>query len=152
MAGDPNRTDPPLCGDPQHRHTGPCGIYAHDAPPWAYAVAEAGEPWLPESPDMLIQAVAALAEEQENLWSDLADQRRNAIRGGWSMGCDWVTTRIVRLALLTGQATPWEQIPVDLLTSGVYQGILRAAGISFAEPDMDQVRRIEAETSGRSGG
>jgi len=33
-------------------------------------------------------------------------------------------------------ATPWQWIPMPLLTSGVYQGILRSADIAFTPPDI----------------
>lgn len=89
----------------------------------------------------------ALVKELEYLWSDLDDAQSHAFNGVWSMQCDWLTERIVWLTRLTGAATPWGNIPCTLLLNGIYQGILREAGISFEEPDLDGVRELIRATT-----
>lgn len=106
--------------------------------PWDRAVAEAAE----EPP---ANATAALAEEVGYLWSDLDEAKRHAINGHWSMQCDWLVTRIVRLTRLAGP-TSWGEIPITLLLDGTYQGILAAADIAFDEPDMAEVRAVDAQS------
>lgn len=92
---------------------------------WAAAVAAATE-------DPPADLRAAVAEELVALWSDLGEALR---RGGrsWSIECDGLVVRIVMLSRLSGP-TSWEWIPESLLASGVYQGILRSAGITFTQP------------------
>jgi hypothetical protein len=90
--------------------------------PWLRAVSAADE--APPA-DLL----AAVAEELVALWSDLASEIRQARGGCWSVECDALVVRIVMLSRLAG-ATSWEWIPAELLTSGVYQGVLDAAGLA----------------------
>lgn len=86
----------------------------------------------------------ALRDELALLWSDLGNAEREAVNGSWSTACDSVTERIVILSRLAG-ATPWSDIEIPLLRSGLYEGILRSAGIDFTPPDMDEVDRMTAE-------
>jgi hypothetical protein len=102
---------------------------------WARAVLEAGE----DAPADLAEAAR---DELVSLWTDLDHAVHYAYRGGWSMGCEWITRRIVRLSRLAG-ATPWGQIPIPLLLDGTYQGILTAAGIAFEEPGADDMRGMK---------
>jgi hypothetical protein len=92
---------------------------------WAAAVAVAVE-------DPPADLRAAVAEELVALWSDLGEALRRA-GWSWSIECDGLVVRIVMLSRLIG-ATPREWIPESLLASGVYQGILRCADITFTEP------------------
>jgi hypothetical protein len=92
---------------------------------WAAAVAAAAE-------DPPADLRAAVAEELVALWSDLGEALRRAGRS-WSVECDGMVVRIVMLSRLSGP-TSWEWIPESLLASGVYQGILRTAGITFTQP------------------
>ena len=96
---------------------------------WDAAVAVAGE----EPPADLL---AAAAEELIALWSDLAEALRRAARRGWSAECDGLVVRIVMLSRLA-KATPWQHVPASLLADGIYQGILRSAGVMFAPPGSD---------------
>lgn len=73
---------------------------------------------------------------------------RCALRGNWSMACDWAVERIVTLSRLAG-ATPWDEVSVTLLLDGTYQGVLSAAGIPFEPPDMTEVRAVDAEIKGK---
>jgi hypothetical protein len=93
---------------------------------WDAAVAVAGE----EPPTHL---VAAVAEELIALWSDLGEALRRAASRGRSVECDGLVVRIVMLSRLAG-ATPWPHVPASLLADGIYQGILRSAGVMFAPP------------------
>jgi len=90
---------------------------------WDAAVALAGE----EPPADLS---AAVAEELIALWSDLSEALRRAAGRDWSVECDGLVVRIVMLSRLAG-ATPWQHVPAWLLADGVYQGILRSAGVIF---------------------
>jgi len=89
---------------------------------WDAAIAAAGE----QPPADLS---AAFAEELIALWSDLGEAMRRAGARSWSVDCDGLVVRIVMLSRLTA-ATSWQWIPVPLLASGVYQGILHSAGIA----------------------
>jgi hypothetical protein len=84
-----------------------------------------------------------LRDELADLWSDLSDARGKAANREWSMQCDWLTGRIVRLSRLTG-ATPWKKIPCDLLLDGIYTGIMDQAGVPFDRPDLDEVAKLAA--------
>jgi hypothetical protein len=105
--------------------------------PWERAVSEAGDC----APADL---AGAAREELAALWCDLDTARCYAYRGAWSVQCDDLVTRIVRLTRLAG-VTPWDQVQCGLLVDGVYQGVLTAAGIGFAEPDMAQVRALHEQ-------
>jgi len=93
---------------------------------WDAAVAVAGD-----GPP--VDLPAAVAEELIALWSDLGLALRRAPRQLWPVECDGLVVRIVMLTRLT-KATPWQQVPASLLADGIYQGILRAAGVAFAPP------------------
>ena len=92
---------------------------------WDAAVAGAGD-----GPPTDLSA--AVAEELIALWSDLNEALRRA-RQRWSVECDGLVARIVMLSRLT-TATPWQQVPASLLADGIYQGILRSAGVAFVPP------------------
>jgi hypothetical protein len=49
------------------------------------------------------------------------------------VACDGLVVRIVMLSRLT-RATPWPHVPASLLAEGIYQGILRSAGVMFVSP------------------
>jgi hypothetical protein len=53
---DPHRTDPPICGDPYHRHAGRCEIYARRPPA---AQLEHGQLLDPEALEMEMLAASA---------------------------------------------------------------------------------------------
>jgi hypothetical protein len=93
---------------------------------WDAAVAVAGE----EPPADL---PAAVAEELIALWSDLSQALGRAGGRGWSVECDALVVRIVMLSRLT-RATPWPHVPESLLAEGIYQDILRSAGVIFVSP------------------
>ena len=93
---------------------------------WDTAVAAAEE----EPPANLCVAVE---EELIALWSDLGEALQRAGGQRWSAECDGLVVRIVMLSRLT-TATSWPWIPAPLLASGIYQGILKTAGIAFTPP------------------
>jgi hypothetical protein len=93
---------------------------------WDAAVAVAGE----EPPADL---PAAVAEEPIALWSDLGEALRRAAGRRWSVECDGLVVRIVMLSRLAS-ATPWPHVPKSLLADGIYQGILRSAGVMSTPP------------------
>ncbi len=101
---------------------------------WDAAVAAAGE----EPPSDL---PAAVAEELIALWGDLGEAMRRADSRSWSVECDGLVVRIVMLSRLTA-ATSWQWIPVPLLASGVYQGILQSAGIAFTAPCPAEIQGV----------
>jgi hypothetical protein len=103
---------------------------------WDAAVAAAGEEPPPDLP-------AAVAEELIALWSDLGEAMRRAGSRSWSVECDGLVVRIVMLSRLTA-ATPWQWIPVPLLASGVYQSILRSAGVAFTAPGVGEIQGLSA--------
>ena len=105
--------------------------------PWAEAV-ERGK----EEPVTPIEA--AVRSELENLWADLDRAQREALNGQWSSGCDWYAERIVKLTRAVG-AAPWGQVQCSLLLNGTYQGIMKAGGFEYPEPNMDEVRALDAQ-------
>jgi hypothetical protein len=108
--------------------------------PWADAVQNGLE-------DDVCAASTALARELTYLWSDLEDARRLALNGAWSIQCNWLTERIIWLTRTAGTPTPWGAIPCTMLLDGIYQGILRTAGIEFEEPDLEEVRALVSRNS-----
>lgn len=108
---------------------------------WDAAVAAAGEEPPPDLP-------AAVAEELIALWSDLGEAMRRAGSRSWSVKCDGLVVRIVMLSRLTA-ATSWQWIPVPLLASGVYQGILQSAGITSTAPGAAEIQGVSV--AGRPG-
>lgn len=108
---------------------------------WDAAVAAAGE----DPPADLLEAVA---EELIALWSDLAQALRRTAGRPWPAECDGLVVRIVMLSRLT-TATPWPWIPAQLLVSGIYQGVLKSAGITFTPPGTAEI--YSAGQSGESG-
>jgi hypothetical protein len=91
------------------------------------------------------EPVDVLAHEQESLWHDLDEARRYAIRGGWSIACERITGRIVRLVRETGVATHWGKIQISLLEDFVYQAILDELAVAYEPPDMDRVAELRAQ-------
>jgi hypothetical protein len=101
---------------------------------WDAAVDAAGEKPPAELP-------AAVAEELIALWSDLGEAMRRAGSQSWSVECDGLVVRIVMLSRLTA-ATSWQWIPVPLLASGVYQGILQSADVAFTAPGIAEIQDL----------
>jgi hypothetical protein len=84
-----------------------------------------------------LEEVARL--ELVSLWSDLADARRYAVNGVWSMGCEGVVHRIVLLTRLVGPAS-WENIGPELLEDGLYRAVHAAMGV---DPGVDEAACAE---------
>jgi hypothetical protein len=93
----------------------------------------------------------AAAHELKLLWDDLRSARRIAANGHWSINCDHLAYRIAVLTRALGKATPWQEIPVDLLADGIYQRMHDLMGIPYEQPDMQRVAEIIArrESAGR---
>lgn len=92
-------------------------------------------------------ALTLLREELAYLWGDLDQAIHYALNGQWSMACNWVTERILIITRCVG-VTPWEKVPTTLLFSGVYQGIMAAAGYSVPEIDLEALRGLVEQTNG----
>jgi hypothetical protein len=101
---------------------------------WAAAIAAAGE-------QPAANLSAAVAEELIALWSDLGEAMRRTGSRSWSVECDGLVVRIVMLSRLTA-ATSWEWVPMALVASGVYQGILESADIAFTAPSLAEIHGI----------
>lgn len=112
--------------------------------PWATAVTEAAQ-------GAPLDLDAAAAWELPQLWHDLADARGQVPPGSWSIRCDDLTMRIVVLSRLAGP-TASDEVPLNLVLDGTYQGILTAATVSHDPPDMDRIREIETRGSPRCSG
>jgi hypothetical protein len=92
------------------------------------------------------ETLAAVAREELTcLWHDLDAARRNAYHGEWSMACDSLVDRIKALTPLVGP-TPWGDIQIPLLESGIYQRVHAELGIDVPEvrPDMAKVAELRA--------
>ncbi|MEU1071959.1 MULTISPECIES: hypothetical protein [unclassified Streptomyces] len=86
-------------------------------------------------------------EELRLLWKDLEAARGTAIDGKWSMLCDHLVHRISELATLLGP-TPWEEISIPLLETGIYQRVHRELDVN-APVDMERVAETRASIDGR---
>jgi hypothetical protein len=105
---------------------------------WDQAIRDAGE----EPPADL---GAAAREELAALWFDLEHEMTFAMNGRWSIACDNLVQRIVRLSRLVAP-TPWGQVPVSLLLNETYQRIYAAAGVSFFSPTREDLQELAAMT------
>ena len=81
-----------------------------------------------------------LRGELADLWIDLEQAIRRAHNGQWSMECDWFLDRIKTLTQQVGPA-PWEQLPITLLESGLYQRTHAELGVD-APVDMARVAEV----------
>ena len=106
--------------------------------PWHRAVADGNAP-----EDQPANAEEAVRAELANLWHDLDEAVRMAYRGGWSVGCDNVAARIIRLSRLAAPAS-WQNVPITMLITGTYQGLLTDAGIEHDEPGENEMREMRA--------
>lgn len=84
----------------------------------------------------------AAREELIWLWADLADARRTALRGCWSIECASLTVRIVALTRHAG-AVGWDMVDTELVRSGLYERIHREAGLTYPPVDWDAVTAHE---------
>ncbi|MEU4224311.1 hypothetical protein AB0F17_08460 [Nonomuraea sp. NPDC026600] len=87
----------------------------------------------------------AAADELMRLWGDLHHQMRDARDGCWSVGCESVAHRIAVMTKALDEATPWQQIELELLESGVYQRFHDLMGVPYEPPDMAVVAEMRAE-------
>jgi hypothetical protein len=85
---------------------------------------------------------AAVREELVMLWGDLTSAVRYAANGSWSIQCDNLAERITVLSRLVGP-TPWDEIDVGTLLSGVYERVHREAGIEVPPIDWERVRQVD---------
>lgn len=88
----------------------------------------------------------AVADELQMLWGDLSDARRYAANGAWSIRCDSLVYRIMRLTLSTGRPTPWDEVQVDLLLDGTYEAIHSAIGTPTPLSAEDRARAEEVRS------
>ena len=94
---------------------------------------------------------AALVLAQRDLWSDLAEARRSAIGGEWSIACGNLAARIVDIAHLVGH-TPWDQVPETLLYDGVYLALVREAALPITLDEVEALERYLAAGRARWSG
>lgn len=85
---------------------------------------------------------AALRKELDYLWADLGGAMSQATNGSWSIECRCLEERIKEITMLVGP-TPWDEIQLPLLESGVYQRIHADLGVE-APVDMDRVAKAQA--------
>jgi hypothetical protein len=86
------------------------------------------EAWDDDEADT-IEGVARF--EQAALWGDLHEAVRRGINTDWSINCEGIALRIGALARFVGPA-PWGHVPAPLVASGVYERVLREAGVEFS--------------------
>lgn len=87
----------------------------------------------------------AAADELMRLWGDLHHQMRDARDGCWSVGCESVAHRIAVLTRAVGKATPWQEVQIELLETGVYQRMHDLMGVPYDPPDMDMIAKMRAD-------
>jgi hypothetical protein len=91
-------------------------------------------------PPSIATLTEAVQEELVQLWGDLDYACRTARNGSWSVLCDNLAERIVTLSRLVGP-TPWGQVSLETVQSGVYERVYREAGIKVPPVDRVQVER-----------
>lgn len=84
-----------------------------------------------------------LRRELAMLWDDLSAARNLAINRDWSMQCGGLAERIKDITAAVGP-TPWQEVPLDLLEQGIYQGLHRRFGVEV-DVDMAEVARCRRE-------
>lgn len=86
----------------------------------------------------------AAGDELMRLWHDLYSQMRYARDGCWSVGCEYIVSRIVTLTRALGRPARWQDMPLNLLENGIYQRMHDLLGMAYEPPDMDAVARSRA--------
>lgn len=99
----------------------------------AEAVAEAGDTEEYATADSALRWTLRLA------WADLAEARRSAMNGQWSIRCDHLVANIIGLTRRVGPQ-PWEEINVELILDGIYEQIHEAIGTPTPLSDDDRAR------------
>lgn len=85
---------------------------------------------------------AAVRDELDSLWDDLAKARDTAIRGKWSMQCDSLVERIKKLTALVSP-TPWRSVDLELVEDGIFQRVHSELGV-HTPVDTEAVARARA--------
>lgn len=80
---------------------------------------------------------------QEWLWSRLADARRHAANGDWSIGCDGIVNQIAQLTLHTQKPTGNGSVPTELVLDGIYEAIHEGIGSPTPLSAEDRARHEE---------
>lgn len=109
------------------------------------AVARAGQTEEYATPDSALQRLLELA------WDDLAEARRHAIDGSWSIRCDSMVDRIIGITRLVGPLS-WEHVSVDLILDGVYERIHEAIGMPTPLTPADRARAQAVRERSMAGG
>lgn len=91
---------------------------------------------------------AAVRDELECLWGDLAMAQLSAINTEWSIQCNGLAERIKNLTMLVGP-TPWEKVSITLLENGVYQRLHGEMNVPV-EVDMGEVAAVRGRIEARS--
>lgn len=86
----------------------------------------------------------AATDELMRLWGDLAHAVYVAHGGCWSGGCSDAAYRIAYMTRALGKATPWQEVQIELLETGVYQRMHDLMGIPYEQPDMDVIAKMRA--------
>lgn len=84
-----------------------------------------------------------VAFELRCLWNDLDQAIRSAADGRWSVRCDNVVERIVRLTRHLGRPAPAREVPMTLLAHGVYRQVHEAMGVEAPVTDEEMARAEE---------
>lgn len=146
----------PDCGKPDHPHCPICGhcTYRHKEQTTATGLARV------RTPDRASELQAAISEADEEsftsleeaasaelsrLWNDLHVAIGRAHGGCWSVECENTAYRIACLTRALGRATPWGEIQLELLESGIYQRMHDLMGVSYEQPDMAVVAQMRAD-------
>lgn len=91
---------------------------------------------------------AAVAWELQCLWHDLFDDIDRALNGEWSIACESTIHRLIVLMKATGQHTPWQQIGMTYLRTGVYEAVMNETGIQYQPVDYDELAQLEQTRRG----
>lgn len=87
----------------------------------------------------------AATDELMRLWGDLHEAMRWARNGCWSAGCESVARRIAVLTRALGKASRWQDMPIELLETGIWQRMHDLMGIPYDPPDMEVIAKMRAK-------
>lgn len=87
----------------------------------------------------------AATDELMRVWGDLAEAMDRAHGGCWSGGCEDAAYRIAVLTRALGKATPWQEVQIELLETGIYQRMHDLMGVPYEQPDMDVIAKMRAD-------
>lgn len=85
--------------------------------------------------DTIFELERFIKDVQSDLWYDFHNALHYAANGFWSADAENKLNRIIRCIKVVGP-TPWGEVQIPLLSSGVYQAVLRKLEVEVPEIDL----------------